>query len=73
MSKAERELAIAKQNFAETLDSFSPLNFIQERPLTAAGIALAAGALIGLTRFPKVKTLLLCPPVLGLIKKTVSK
>lgn len=65
----ELALAKAKEDFARQIDEFGPLKFIQERPIAAAGIAVCAGLILGLTRFPKVKTLLLSPPVLGLIKK----
>lgn len=71
--RAERELAIAKENFQTSIDSFSPLKFIQEKPIMAAGIALAAGAVLGMSRFSKIKTLLLCPPVLGLVKKAIDR
>jgi len=70
---AEAELATAKAKFAATLDDFDPVTFIKKRPVAAAGIALTAGAAIGLLRFSKVKTLLLWSPVLGLMKKVISK
>ncbi|MBQ0055262.1 MAG: hypothetical protein KBS54_03845 [Synergistaceae bacterium] len=69
VSANELALAEAKKNFSSAVDGFGPLKFIREHPLASAGIALSAGVIAGLLRFPKVKTLLLSPPVIGLLKK----
>ncbi len=68
-SANELALAEAKKNFSTAVDEFGPLKFIREHPMASAGIALSAGVIAGMLRLPKLKTILLSPPVLGLLKK----
>ena len=68
-SANELALAEAKRKFSSAVDDFGPLKFIREHPLASAGIALSAGIIAGMLRLPKLKTLLLSPPILGLLRK----
>lgn len=72
-NNANSQLASAKENFAKSLDDFDPFLFVKKKPTVAIGLALAAGAAIGLLRLPKIKSILHFSPFKGLIRRVIGK
>lgn len=72
-TECEIALEKAKTDFAQSVDDFAALKFIQQHTYIAMAVAAAAGALVVKCKFPKIKNLMLLGPALSVVKTVLEK